>query len=311
MLGRTANNVYWMARYFERAENVARLLEASYNMSLLPSVNGKVPKEWEAPLGMTGSRQRFVERFGDITSAGVIEFMALSADNEGSIAHSIGRARDNARATRSELPLELWQGINQTWIDLQDMSYPRLVDQGFAEFFEWVKERSHLFRGMIYGTMRRGDAFMFARLGTFVERADNTARVLAAKWNMLTPLGPRVVAAEDYYRWGALLRSFSAFKAYREIYRGNIEPRRVAEMLILRDDMPRSLHACYDELCAISRDLRRDGVCARLAKETRGRIRASPIDVVLRSGLHRYLYEFLGRNNRFSNLIEKDFMMVP
>ena len=142
-----------------------------------------------------------------------------------------------------ELTTEVWEGINETYLELEALSYAKMVDQGFREFFDWVKERSHLFRGAIYGTMRRGDAFTFSRLGTFIERADNTARFLAIKWDMLSPGRP--IAAADYYRWGALLRAFSALKAYREVYSGIIEPRRVAELLILRRDMPRSLFCLY------------------------------------------------------------------
>jgi uncharacterized alpha-E superfamily protein len=184
-----------------------------------------------------------------------------------------------------------------------------MVDQGFQEFFDWVKARSHLFRGAIYGTMRRGDAFTFARLGTFIERADNTARFLAIKWEMLTPSG-NLLAAEDYYRWGALLRAFSAFKAYREVYSGIIEPRRVAELLVLRRDMPRSLFACSAEVYDILRLLRGNAGCTRLAGQLQDRLQRNRIDGILRSGLPRFLNGFVIKNNELHAMIGKEFMLV-
>jgi uncharacterized alpha-E superfamily protein len=190
------------------------------------------------------------------------------------------------------------------------MSYAKMVDQGFREFFDWVKDRSHLFRGATYGTMRRGDAFTFARLGTFIERADNTARFLAIKWDKLSPSGGRPLAAEDYYRWGALLRAFSALKAYREVYSGIIEPRRVAELLVLRADMPRSLLACSAEVMQMLGELRAEAPCTRIATQIHDRLQRNQIDGILRSGLPRFLNGFIARNNELHAMIGQEFMLV-
>ena len=309
MLGRTANNVYWMARYVERAENLARLLASTYHMSLLPAASGNDAQQWEAPLQLAGEREDFVNRFGEITPGNVLGYMVLDVDNASSIRSSIRLARENARATRPELTTEVWEGINQTYLELETMSYAKMVDQGFREFFDWVEERSHLFRGAIYGTMRRGDAFTFSRLGTFMERADNTARFLAVKWDMLST-GGRPMAAEDYYRWGALLRAFSAFKAYREVYSGIIEPRRVAELLVLRRDMPRSLFACTAEVNEILRHLRENAACTRLSGQINERLQRNRIDGILRSGLPRFLNGFIARNNELHGMIGQEFMLV-
>ena len=309
MLGRTANNVYWMARYVERAENLARLLASTYHMSLLPAASGNDAQQWEAPLQLAGDREDFVKRFGEITPGNVLGYMVLDVDNASSIRSAIRLARENARATRPELTTEVWEGINQTYLELETMSYAKMVDQGFREFFDWVKERSHLFRGAIYGTMRRGDAFTFSRLGTFMERADNTARFLAVKWDMLST-GGRPMAAEDYYRWGALLRAFSAFKAYREVYSGIIEPRRVAELLVLRRDMPRSLFACTAEVNEILRYLRENAACTRLSGQINERLQRNRIDGILRSGLPRFLNGFIARNNELHGMIGQEFMLV-
>lgn len=309
MLGRTANNVYWMARYVERAENLARLLASTYHMSLLPAASGNDAQQWEAPLQLAGDREDFLARYKEINPGNVLGYMALDVDNGASIRSCIRLARENARATRPELTTEVWEGINETFIELERMSYNELMDQGFREFFDWVKERSHLFRGAIYGTMRRGDAFTFSRLGTFIERADNTARFLAIKWDMLTPSG-RPLAAEDYYRWGALLRAFSAFKAYREVYSGIIDPRRVAELLVLRGDMPRSLLACTHEVMEILRLLRGQATCTRLAIQIHERLQRNRIDGILRTGLPRFLNGFIARNNELHGMIGQEFMLV-
>jgi uncharacterized alpha-E superfamily protein len=309
MLGRTANNVYWMARYVERAENLARLLASTYHMSLLPASGANGSAQWEAPLTLAGDRGDFVTRYSDISPGDVLRYMALDADNPASIRACIRLARENARATRPELTTEVWEGINQTYIELEGMSYHQLIEGGFREFFDWVKERSHLFRGAIYGTMRRGDAFTFSRLGTFIERADNTARFLAVKWDLLAPTG-RAMAAEDYYRWGAVLRAFSAFKAYREVYSGIIEPRRVAELLVLRGDMPRSLFACTYEVMEILKAMRSQATCTRLAVQIHERLQRNRIDGILRSGLPRFLNGFIVRNTELHGMIGQEFMLV-
>lgn len=310
MLGRTANNVYWMARYIERAENMARLLASTYYMSLLPVSGGNDVGEWEAALKLGGDREDFLSRYDEVTAAKMMAYMALDADNPNSIRTTIHNARENARATRTALTTEVWEGINQTFLELERMSYAKMLDQGFGEFFDWVKERSHLFRGAVYGTMRRGDAFTFSRLGTFIERADNSARVLAIKWEMLTPKSGKPLGAEDYYRWGALLRAFSAFKAYREVYSGIIEPKRVAELLVLRADMPRSLLACIDEITEILGQLRGNAACTLLAAQARDQMQRNRIDGILRSGLPRYLGRFINRNNELNTMIGKEFMLV-
>jgi uncharacterized alpha-E superfamily protein len=309
MLGRTANNVYWMARYVERAENLARLLASTYYMSLLPVSSGKDSEEWAAPLQLAGDRDAFASRYGEASAGNVMAYMALDPDNVSSIRSAIRLARENARATRPELTTEVWEGINETYFELEALSYPKMVDQGFREFFDWVKERSHLFRGAIYGTMRRGDAFTFSRLGTFIERSDNTARFLAIKWDMLSP-GGRPIAAADYYRWGALLRAFSALKAYREVYSGIIEPRRVAELLILRRDMPRSLFACTTEVHDILMELRANAACTRLSQQINERLQRHRIDGILRSGLPRFLNGYIARNNELHAMIGQEFMLV-
>jgi len=311
MLGRTANNVYWMARYVERAENMARLLASTYNMALVPRSSDNGSNQWTAPLALSGNGGLFRERYGDEMSPGhVLAYTVLDDDNPSSIRACIRQARENARATRTELTTEVWEAINATYLELEGINYRNLVDRGYLEFFDWVKDRSHLFRGTIVGTMRRGEPFQFSRLGTFLERADNTARFLAVKWVLLGSSGSRPLPVEDYYRWGALLRAFSAFKAYREVYSVIIEPRRVAELLVFRPDMPRSLFACVAEVATILQKLRSEAGCTRLALQLFNRVEMSRIDSILRSGLPRFLNDFVRRNNELHEAIGAEFQLV-
>lgn len=310
MLGRTAGNVYWMARYVERAENMARLLASTHHMALLPATNGEAVRHWQAPLELGGDWKDFLARYEELNAGNVIRYATIDPEHINSIRANIRRARENARSTRQDLTNEVWESINQTYLELERLSYPKMVDQGFHEVFDWIKERSHLFRGAIYGTMRRGDAFTFSRIGTFIERSDNTARLLKVKWGTLTGHPARPMPAEEYYKWGALLRAFSAYKAYREVYTGVIEPRKVAELLILRPDMPRSLTTCITEVARILDGLRADAACTRMAQELQARTQASRIDRILRSGLERYLSDFIGRSSEVHTMIEQEFMLV-
>ncbi len=311
MLGRTANAIYWMARYVERAENLARLLASTYHMSLMPHSSDNGANHWQAPMALSGNGDLYYERYGEALSPDhVLAFTVLDNDNPSSIRSCVRQARENARATRTALTTEAWEAINHTYLDLEGVTYQTMLDRGYLEFFDWVRDRSHLFRGAIFGTMRRSDAFTFSRLGTFLERSDNTSRFLAAKWVLLAPGGHRPLTVEDYYRWGALLRAFSAFKAYREVYSVIIEPRRVAELLLFRSDMPRSLIACSGEVLTILKGLRADAQSTRLAAQIFNRIDVCHIDSILRYGLPRFLQESVQRNGHLHETISVDFRLV-
>src|SRR4029079_13184438 len=172
--------------------------------------------------------------------------MVLDAANSSSIYSCIQSARENARSVRGVITSEMYEDLNDLWLNMRDADYTRIESQGISEFFDWVKLQSHQFRGVTFGTMLRDEGYQFIRLGTFMERADNTARILDVKYHTLLPSAADVGGAVDYYQWGALLRSVSGFESYRKIYSDVITPRRVAELLILREDMPRSLHACMN-----------------------------------------------------------------
>ncbi|NQW01819.1 MAG: alpha-E domain-containing protein [Rhodospirillales bacterium] len=310
MLGRTAGNLYWMARYLERAENTARLLGGTYRMSLLPRDDVGTSHSWESLFITDAEKQKFLDTHKTFAPAAVITYLALDLENPISIAASIRAARENVRATRHVLTAELWESINQTWLEIRAMTYADIKDMGQYEFFEWIKERSHLFRGIVHGTMRRGEAYDFWRLGSFIERAENTAQLMLAKVDSFQGPASRQENAVDFYQWGTLLRSVNAYKTYREIYRGAPEPRKVAELMILKPDMPRSLRSCIDEIFEILNRVRRNTESAQLADVQRAMLITGQVDKIFRSGLDRYLTNFRTSANHLSSQIQIDFMMV-
>ena len=192
MLSRTAENLFWMARGMERAENTARMLDVSFRMSLLPSTIDKQALHFEPILDIApGSGRRFHELYDELNHETIIRYVALEPENGGSIWSLIHSARENARAQRTAISSEAWESLNSTWLQVQNLDFEGLKRWGYRDFFDWVKERSHLFRGVVFGTMLHDDAFRFIRLGTFIERADNTARILDVKYHVLLPAGRR------------------------------------------------------------------------------------------------------------------------
>ncbi|MFI4988817.1 MAG: alpha-E domain-containing protein [Alphaproteobacteria bacterium] len=313
MLSRAADTLYWMARYIERAENMARILDVAYRMSLLPGDERGQRTQWESAIIIAGCELPYAALGRPYDAHGVIEYLALSPDNRSSIRCSLQSARENARAMRAQITTEMWQSLNDTWHEMNGLDYGRILARGLSDFFDWVKERSHLFRGIAYGTMQRDEAFSFVQLGGFLERADATARILDAKYHVLLPSAAEVGGAVDYYQWAAVLRSVSALNAYRRIFRDTITPARVAELLILREDMPRSLYA---SMCAIERvlsELRerygRDYESTRIATSLALRLRYGSMHEIFAQGLHEYLTETIERNIELGNAIARDFML--
>lgn len=315
MLSRTADHLFWMARYIERAENTARMLDVNVQTALLPQHPEIAEQGWRAMLSICELTEAFSKRHSELTAQAVIDFMVKDPNNPSSIYCCLQAARENARAVRGALTTEVWETNNITWLDIKKVLAEGLLERDPSEFFEWVKFRSHLSRGVTIGTMLKDDAFRFIRLGTFLERADNTARILDVKFHSM-PFSPlsNLGGADphaDYYHWAAILRSVSAFETYRKVYRDVITPDRVAELLILRDDMPRSLLASLNEVCNNLAFVRNDYSASteRRAGKLRAELLYSQIDDILQMGLHAYLTNFLERVNDLGNRISKDFLV--
>jgi uncharacterized alpha-E superfamily protein len=328
MLSRTADHLFWMARYTERAENTARMLDVNVQTSLLPQSAEAVGQGWRAMLGISELESRFDEKYAAPTSKDVLDFMVRDPDNPSSIATCLTQARENARAVRGTLTTEVWETLNITWLEMTPLLNNGILEQDPSRFFEWVKYRSHQSRGVTIGTMLKDEAFYFIRLGTFLERADNTARILDVKFHgamhdgqtqqqgqgqaIRGPGEPLIPETQlDYYYWAAILRSVSAFEIYRKVYRDAITPERVAELLMLRADMPRSLQACLNEVVNNLKQVANEASpdTERFAGKLHAGLQFNSIDDILKEGLHDTLGRFLEDVFELGNRVSRDFLV--
>jgi len=309
MLSRVANRIFWMSRQVERAENMARVLGVTSNLVLYGS---KATQEQSllAPLSSTGLVDEYFARHHKLDLPTLIRFFALDAHNPSSIYSLMQRARENAHEVRWQITSEMWETLNTTWLELRSARPARVTGAGANDFFEWVKRRSHLFRGVTYGTILRGEAFNFSRLGTFLERADNTVRILDTKYYILLPRVEDIGGALDYYQWSALLRSVSAYETYRALYRDQIVPIRVAELLILERRMPRSLAACFEQIVQAMEKIQgqNDHAAKRLAAETLARLTYSDIEEIFETGVHEYVDTCLADINELALRVQRAYL---
>ena len=357
MLSRTADHLFWMSRYMERAENTARMLDVNYQTSLLPQSADMAEQGWRGLLSISELTGTFEQRYREVNARNVMDFMVRDEGNLSSIWNCLRAARENARAVRGTLTTEVWETQNQTWLEFNRLLKDGAFERDPGAFFEWVKFRSHLSRGVTVGTMLMDEALHFIRIGTFLERADNTARLLDVKYHALTGLaggeffGPGQTLAQsqtqaqvqaqvqvqvqaqeqvqiqtsagsalpspgsaqevDFYHWSAILRSVSGFEVYRKVYRNVIRPERVAELLILRPDMPRSLAACMNEVVANLQLVanQQSAETLRRAGRLKSDLQYGRIDEILATGLHAYLTQFLDRVNDLGVGISRDFLV--
>ena len=310
MLSRTASHFYWMSRYLERAENMARILDVTQSLAMLdPSADSGGAM---TPIVITEAQKEFAETGLAPTYTNVVAFLAWDRVHSSSIRNCIEATRENARAVRGSLTSEMWENINDTWIALQEKSRNTDPMMTGNEFFEWVKERSHLFRGVTFATALRDQPYHFSRLGTFIERADNTARILNVKYADEAPdtFDEKEDQQSDYYRLSAVLRSVSALEAYRDTYRDVIDARRVAEIMIFDPKLPRSLRFCLDQATLVMDDLPKASarVPRRAVAELNARLRYGSIEEVLDYGLKRYIADFLKDMERFGSAVNAAYM---
>ncbi len=321
MLSRTADHLFWMARYMERAENTARMLDVNYQTSLLPQSADAAVNGWRGLLSISELSQDYATRYGEVDARKVMDYMVSDERNPSSIYSCLMAARENARAVRGALTTEVWETQNQTWLEFQRMLRMNAFQKDPGEAFEWVKFRSHLSRGVTVGTMLQDEAFHFLRIGSFLERCDNTARMLDVKFHAVESEffgtgngngnGSGKDQEYDFYHWSAILRSVSGFEVYRKAYRNVIRPEKVAELLILRADMPRSLAACMDEVVAnlarVANEQSQDTL--RRAGRLQADLRFGRIDEILATGLHAFLTQFLERVGTLGVGISRDFLV--
>jgi len=316
MLSRTADHLFWMSRYMERAENTARMLDVNYQTALLPQSDAVAELGWRGLLAISELTGDYLKRYGEIKPARLMEFMVADEENPSSIVSCLRAARENARAVRGTLTTEVWETTNQTWLEFNKLLASGELKRDPANVFEWVKFRSHLSRGVVVGTMLQDEAFHFVRIGSFLERADNTARMLDVKFHDVESdfYGQADDRDNEYefYHWSAILRSVSGFEVYRKVYRNVIQPEKVAELLILRADMPRSLAHCMNRMSSNLRSVANtnSGDTLRRAGRLEADLRYGRIDEILSTGLHAYLTQFLANVGELGAGISKDFLVT-
>ncbi|MFM7141323.1 MAG: alpha-E domain-containing protein [Alphaproteobacteria bacterium] len=313
MLGRTAEDLFWLSRYVERAENTARLVEVAYRIGLMPRDGGGRFDEWRSALTSSGSERGYLERHGELDAGKVVDWMVFDGDNPSSVRACLDVARQNGRAQRTALTQDMWESLNTTWIELGGLERARgrMEIGDLVAVLDWVKQRSALFRGALTGTILRNDTWAFSQLGAFVERADNTARILDVKYYVLLPEAGMVGGGVDERQWGAILRSVSAHRSYQWVYRDAYRPWNVAELLILNRQMPRSLAFAYDRLVA-ALDLLAELHGVRLpsgdaARATAEILRNRDVGEIFQAGLHEFLLDLRARNESLALQVAADY----
>ena len=310
MLSRVADSLYWMSRYIERAENDARILDV--NLQLLLDLGGEAEamQHWAPVIASLEETELFDSLYDKADERSVIEFLSLRKKNPNSILSCLTLARENARTTREQISSEMWEQINRLYLFVQSEDAEKLLRASPHEFFKRVVTGSHLFQGTTNATMTHGEGWDFIRIGALLERADYTSRILDVKYHILLPRVEDVGGALDYYQWAALLRSVSAFETYRTLYRDQIFPIKVAELLLLERRMPRSLAACFDQVTeALNRiDGQNDQAAKRLASELHARLTHADIEEIFQGGLHEYLESCLDDIGELGSRIQRAYL---
>ncbi|OJF95547.1 alpha-E domain-containing protein [Pararhizobium antarcticum] len=309
MLGRTANGLYWMFRYIERAENSARLIDAGMRMSLTRSE--ATEDDWDGVLQSSGVRDTYDETHDKLTSADAIDYLLRERSNPSSVMSCIDAGRNNARMVRTALTRETWEATNECWLDLKALLARRVKPADLPEAIDAIKRKTGLIRGAFHGTMLRNEIFNFSRIGTFIERADNTARILDVKYYVLLPAVSQVGSSIDNVQWESILRSVSAHRSYGWVYEAEYKASNIADFLILNGRMPRSLAYCYEKICSnlgyLAREYGERHAAHATAEETLASLRSHSIKDVMDQGLHEYIENFISHNNRLGQEISDGY----
>ncbi|PPC80826.1 MAG: hypothetical protein CTY31_04630 [Hyphomicrobium sp.] len=311
MLGRTANDLFWLSRYIERAENIARLIEVGYRIVLLPREGEGFHQEWRSTLESGGCLNGYVARHGELETRNVIDYMLFDTSNPSSIASCLAGARRNGRAQRTALTREMWESLNSAWLEFSAIKPSSVTSNSLPELLDWVRSRSALYRGAMLNTILRNDTYYFSQVGTFIERADSTARILDVKYYHLLPSSEMVGSGKDNFQWQSILRSVSAHRSYRWVFKDSVRPLRIAEYLILHRQMPRSLRSCYDEMTDALQQLAilygTRHPCHITAESTRDLLMDAEIQSIFQTGLHEFVQDLIARNNRLGHEISQAY----
>ncbi|WP_425086919.1 alpha-E domain-containing protein [Stappia sp.] len=312
MLGRTAASLYWTSRYNERAENMARLLEVGYRIAMTPRLGQDYSDDWRSTLVSAGCDGAFFSKYDEPTKRAVVQHMLFDRDNPSSVRSCIEAARNNARSVRTAITGEMWESLNTTYLEFMDIRPQHMTDNKLPDFLAWIKQRSMLFRGAMLGTLMRDAGYHFSQFGAFIERTDNTARILDVKYWILLPDNEMIGGDLDRYQWTTILRSVSAHRSYRHAYRdAQVRPFNVAEFLILRKEMPRSISYCYDWIsesaAALAIRYQDSPVSCDMAHGTLSLLEETSMNRIFQGGLHEFLTDLIARNNALGAQLASDY----
>ena len=309
MLGKTAGGLYWMFRYLERAENTARLVEAGFRIALTRSNSAE--SEWKSVITTAGVRSGYTELYDSYTSSQVVDYLLRDTNNLSSVLSVVAQARDNARLVRTALTTEVWEAVNETWMTLSALLARPVRDEELPEVLNAIRQHSALVRGALHGTMLRNDIYDFSRIGTFIERADNTARIIDVKYYTLLPSTSFVGSSLDNVQWETVLRSVSAHRSFRWLGESEMTAPAIADFLILDRRLPRSLSFCIGQIVSNLEYLGDDYGVVHPSQEMAAKMHAGlkdrTIDSIFDDGLHQFIGNFIRDGNALGQQIEADF----
>ena len=313
MLSRVADSVYWMSRYSERAENVARFVDVNYNLTL--GSTNPITEQWSPLVYTTGDQDLFFENYDSATRENVLQFLLFDEDNPNSILSCVSSARESARTVREVLPVSVWEQVNRFYLLVRDASKTRAAIDHPYDFCESVRTASHLMVGVTHSSMLRDQAWSFLQIGRFLERADKTSRIVDVQYYLLLPNPKDIGTTIDFVRWSSLLKSADAYTMYRRTW-GRISPEHVAQFLILNSEFPRSIRYC---LAQVTRHLalldhatqRAEGsVSSRLALDISQQLDDLTIEEMIADGMHNVIDRLQHSINEIGGLVYNEFCNV-
>lgn len=311
MLGRTAQNLFWLSRYVERAENMARLLEVGYRMSLTSRREGGSSEHLMSMMQAAEVDEDFAKTGKPADTDSVAHFMMFDPGNPSSVYSCLMAARTNARSVRTAITTDMWETLNGAWLEFSQIKPRDVRGAKLLGLLEWVRHLSHEFRGALLGTILRDDGFAFLQAGNFIERADNTARILDMKYYVLLPRAKMVGGDLDIQQWTLILRAASAHRSYRHVYHDRYKAHNIADFLMLRPEMPRSLIFCArfveQTMDTLGEFYGKKQECNAAATQLRAMVEGATMDTIFSHGLHEFLTEFIARNNRVSNALSESY----
>ncbi|RYZ61270.1 MAG: alpha-E domain-containing protein, partial [Proteobacteria bacterium] len=309
LLGRTAQGLFWMHRYIERAENMARLIDAGLRLSLTNL--SSEPDEWQSVLVSAGVEAAYKSKYSDFEPAHIVDYLLRDLENPSSVLSAIDTARMNGRMVRTALTRETWEALNEAWMTMKRRLASPVRDSELPGTLELVKKQAALIRGTFHGTMLRNEIFDFCNLGTFIERADNTARILDVKYWVLLPKHSSIGSSLDNFQWGSILRSVSAHRSYTWEYDADYRARDIIDFLILNKRMPRSLAYCYgsiqESLGFLAKTYGQEHECHTTALTTNNGFAGRDVSDIIDSGLHEFLTGFMVGHNRLALEIARSY----